>query len=427
MHLALIYVLLVWIFAKIPFVNRSKLLQLVLILGSLWLFSILTGASPSVLRAAVMFSCIAIGKSLKKQPSIYSSLSASAFLLLCYDPYYLWAVGFQLSYLAVLGIVIFQKPLYNFFYFKNKWLDKTWQLICVSTAAQVLTFPVCIYYFHQFPNLFLITNLVAVPLSAVILYAAIALVAFSWIPYIGPYLGKLVGGLTWCMNKFILWVNEFSFAVWDKIPATVLSTWLLYAIVTGFAGWLILANKKYFQAALIALLAFVMLSAYNKWQTGKQQKLIVYNVPQQQAIDIINGNRYFFVGDSILLEDGALQNFHLKPGRIAQQLTGRADTLTDVFQQNIFYQFNNTKILILDKAINFEPVQEKIKLDLVIISKNPKLSITALAKVFNCSQFVFDASNPAWKIKKWQQECMLLQLNYHSVPEAGAFIYNVGI
>ncbi|MEO6542351.1 MAG: ComEC/Rec2 family competence protein, partial [Ferruginibacter sp.] len=213
MHLALIYVLLVWIFTKIPFVNRSKILQLLLILGSLWLFSILTGASPSVLRAAVMFSCIAIGKSLQKQASIYSSLSASAFLLLCYDPYYLWAVGFQLSYLAVLGIVIFQKPLYDLFYIKNKWLDKIWQLICVSTAAQLLTFPVCIYYFHQFPNMFLITNLVAVPLSAVILYATIALVAFSWVAHAGPYLGKLAGGLTWGMNQFILWVNQFSFAV----------------------------------------------------------------------------------------------------------------------------------------------------------------------------------------------------------------------
>jgi competence protein ComEC len=427
MHLALIYVLLVWIFARIPVVNRSKLLQLVLILTSLWLFSILTGASASVLRAAVMFSCIAIGKYLQKQASIYSSLSASAFLLLCYDPYFLWAVGFQLSYLAVLGIVIFQKPLYGLLYFKNKWLDKTWQLICVSTAAQVLTFPVCIYYFHQFPNLFLITNLVAVPLSAVILYAAIALVGFSWVSYIGAYLGKLVGGLTWIMNKFILWVNEFSFAVWDRLPATVLSTWLLYAIVTGFAGWLMLTNKKYLQAALIALLAFIIQADYNKWQTGKQQQLIVYNVPQHQAIDIINGNRFLFAGDSILLEDGALQNFHLKPARIAQQLNSRTIVLPGVYRQDIFYQFNNRKVLVLDKAMIFKAPGKKIDLDLVIISKNPKLSIAELAKFFNCKQFVFDASNPAWKIKKWTQECRELQLNYHAVTESGAFIYNVGI
>ena len=427
MHLALIYVLLVWLFARIPLVNKSKLLQLVLILTCLWLFSILTGASPSVLRAAVMFSFIAVGKTYFKEASIYNSLAASAFVLLCYNPYYLWAVGFQLSYLAVLGIVIFQKPIYHCFYTKNKWADKTWQLISVSTAAQLLTFPVCIYYFHQFPNLFLISNLIAVPLSAIILYTEIALIAFSWIPFVGTWLGKLVTGLVWVMNKIILWINDLSFAVWDKIPATVLSTWLLYVTVISFSAWLLLKNKKYFRIALLATLIFVMQGAYNNWQSSKQQKLIVYNVPQHTAIDLIHGNRYQFIGDSILLEDGLLQNFHLKPGRIAQQLNKRTDSLDCVFNYGMFYQFNNKKILIADKAIIFDPVAKKIDLDLLIISKNPKLDIARLAKTFNCRQIVFDASNPPWKIEKWKKECISLNIKFYSIPETGAFIYNIGI
>ena len=427
MHLALIYVLLVWLFAKIPLVNKSKLLQLVLILSCLWLFSLLTGAAPSVLRAAVMFSCIAIGKNLLKQASIYSSLAASAFLLLCYNPYYLWAVGFQLSYLAVLGIVVFQKPIYNCFYIKNKWVDNVWQLMSVSTAAQLLTFPVCIYYFHQFPNLFLFTNIVAVPLSAIILYAALALAAFSWIPFVGIYLGKLVGGLTWLMNKFILWVNDFSFAVWDKIPATVLSTWILYAAVIGFSAWVIKKQKKYFQVAMVVLLAFVMQNSFNKWQTGKQQKLIIYNVPQHQAIDFINGSRYKFVGDSTLLKNGLLQNFHLKPARIAQQLNQRTDSSPAIFRQNMFYQFNEKKILIVDRPIKFNDLQQKVELDLLIVSKNPALKIAKVVKAFNCKLVVFDASNPAWKIEKWKQECKSLQVNFYSIPAEGAFVYNIGI
>ena len=427
MHLALIYVLLVWLFAKIPVINKSKWLQLVLILTCLWLFSILTGASPSVLRAAVMFSFIAVGKNFFKQASIYNSLAASAFVLLCYNPYYLWAVGFQLSYLAVLSIVIFQKPICDLIYVKNKWLNKAWQLMAVSIAAQLLTFPVCIYYFHQFPNLFLICNMIAVPLSGIILYAEIILVAFSWIPFVGMYAGKLVTALVWLMNKIILWINELSFAVWDKIPATVLSTWLLYAVVAGFGAWLILKQKKYFKIAMFTLLAFVMQSAYNNWQTGKQQKLIVYNVPRYKAIDFINGNYYQFVGDSILLEDGLLQNFHLKPARILQQLDTRLDSLTGVFNQGIFYQFNNKKILVADAALNFLPAGQKIQLDLIVISKNPKISIASLAEAFNCKFFVFDASNPAWKIEKWKQECKSLNLNWYSVPENGAFIYNIGI
>lgn len=426
MHLALIYVLLVWLFAKIPLINRSKFLQLVLILACLWLFSILTGASPSVLRAAVMFSFIAVGKTYFKEASIYNSLAASAFVLLCYNPYYLWAVGFQLSYLAVLGIVIFQKPIYNFFYIKNKWLDKTWQLVSVSTAAQLLTFPVCIYYFHQFPNLFLLSNLIAVPLSAIILYAEIILIAFAWMPFAGVWLGKLVTGLVWVMNKAILWINDLAFAIWDKIPATALSTWLMYSIVICCGAWLLQKNKKYLRLALFAMMAFALQGGYNDWQSSGQQKIIIYNVPQHKAIDFVSGNQYLFVGDSVLLEDALLQNFHLKPGRIAQHLDKRTESLDCIFNSGMFYQFNNKKILVADKPLIFSPVTQKINLDLLIISKSPKLDITSLAQAFNCKQVVFDASNSPWKIEKWKKECQALNLEYYSIPEAGAFICNIG-
>lgn len=427
MHLALIYLLLVWIFAKIPGVKKSKWVQLFLILGCLWMFSFLTGASPSVLRAAVMFSFIAIGKNLYKQASIYNSLAGSAFFLLCYDPYFLWAVGFQLSYLAVLSIVIFQKPIYNCLYVKNKWLNKSWQLLSVSLAAQLLTFPVCIYYFHQFPNLFLISNMIAVPLSGVILYAEIILTTFSWLPYVGTYAGKLVTALVWLMNKIILWINGLSFAVWDGIPATVLSTVLMYILVACFSAWLLLKQKKYFKIALAALLVFVIQNTYNSWQAGKQQKLVVYNVPRYQAIDFIQGNQYQFVGDSILKQDGLLQNFHLKPGRISQHLTGRTDALPILFNQGVFYQFNDKRIMIADQRSSFEATYPKMELDLIILSKNPDIRISELLNTFNCKAIVFDASNPSWKIEKWKEECRDLHVTCYSVAETGAFVYNIGI
>lgn len=427
MHLGLIYVLLVWLFARIPVINRSKYANIILILACLWFFAFITGASSSVLRAAVMFSFISLGKTISKQSSIYNSLAVSAFVMLCFNPYYLWAVGFQLSYLAVIGIVVFQKPIYNCLYIKNKWLNRVWALVSVSTAAQLLTFPACIYYFHQFPNLFLISNIVAVPLATLILYAAIALIAFSWVPFIAIYLGKLVAGLTYVMNKFILWINELSFAVWDRIPASVLSTWLLYATVIGFSAWLMTKNKNLFKAGMICLFVFTALLAYNRFLTEKQQKIIVYNVPQHQAIDFVNGTRYQFVGDSILLEDGLLQNFHLKPGRISLQLNNRVDSLNGIFHNTVFYQFGSKRVVIIDRPLNTESLQQKMDIDMVIISKSPGLYISQLTKIFNCRQFIFDASNPLWKIEKWQRECIKLNVKGYSVPGAGAFIYDIGI
>lgn len=109
MHLTLIYYFLLWLSAKIPFIKESKFARLILILFCLRFFSLLTGAPASVLRAAVMFSFIAIGDSFGKRNSIYNSLAISAFVLLCYDPFMLWDVGFQLLYLAVLGIVVTSK------------------------------------------------------------------------------------------------------------------------------------------------------------------------------------------------------------------------------------------------------------------------------------------------------------------------------
>ncbi|MBS1509766.1 MAG: ComEC family competence protein [Bacteroidetes bacterium] len=422
MHLGLIYVLLVWLLARIPIVRKSSWAQLILILASLWLFALLTGASASVLRSAVMFTCISLGKILTKQSSIYNSLAASAFVLLCYNPYFLWDVGFQLSYLAVAGIVIFQKPVYRWLYFKNKWVDKIWQLSSVTLAAQVLTLPVCLYYFHQFPVLFLITNLIAVPLSTIILFAEIALVAVGWMPFLGHYLGMLCGWLVMGMNKIITGFNNLSFSVWDRIPATMLTTYLLYTVIIGTGFWLLQKNKRGLLIALTALLVFVGSQSYYKWQSYRQQKIIVYNVPRQQAVDFVNGRQYSFLGDSILLADAMLQNFHLKPGRIALQVRQRIDISSIAMAQPPFYQFGNSRVVILDQPIAFEIPKQKIPVDLIIISKNSHVKIDELAQVFTCRQLIADASNSLWKIEQWKKDCEQLHLHLHSVPENGAFI-----
>jgi competence protein ComEC len=425
MHLGLIYVLLVFVFSKISFVNKSRWLQVLLILGCLWLFSLLTGGAASVLRSAVMFSFITIGKTFFKKASTFNSLAASAFAMLCYNPYYLWDVGFQLSYLAVVGIVVFQKPVYNLLYIEHKWVDNVWKMMAITVSAQVLTFPVCIYYFHQFPLLFLLTNLFAVPLSTVILYAEIFLTAFAWIPFVGMYAGKATAVLVWLMNKFILLVNELPFAVWDKIPADIFTTWLLYATVMFAAGWLLNKNKKMLQFSLIALAGFVFIHGIIGWRIKSQHKLIVYNVPQHRAIDFVYGNSCRFVGDSVLLEDGLLQNFHLKPGRIAMQLTIEAGSLPELFSRETFYQFGKKKILLLDKPMYAAPLHQKINVDIIVVSKSPQINISQLAKVFSCHQFIFDASNSLWKIGKWKEDCDKLNLRHHSIPEQGAFVMDI--
>jgi competence protein ComEC len=422
MHLGLIYILLGWIFCRMPAIKKSKILQLVLMLTSLWLFAILTGAAASVIRSAVMFTFIAIGKAVSKKSSIFNSMAASAFVMLCYNPYFLWDVGFQLSYLAVIGIIIFQATIYNWIYFKNKIANEVWKLMAISLAAQVFTFPICIYYFHQFPNYFLLTNIIAVPLSSAILFMEIGLVALAWIPWMGEWLGKLVGALLWLMNQIILWVSELPFSVWEKIPATLVSTALLYLIVFFFCSWLMKKSKIAFRISLISLLAFTLLQSYGEWRIKNQQKVIVYNIPQHQAIDFIRGNQFKFLGDSGILGDQALQNFHIKPARVALQLTKPLDTFSVCHLPPLFYQLGNQKIVLIDRPMQMGSLVSKIDVDMIILSKNVKIVISQLASVFNCKQYVFDASNSLWKIGQWQKDCEELHLRSYSVAEKGAFV-----
>jgi len=292
-------------------------------------------------------------------------------------------------------------------------------------AAQILTFPICIYYFHQFPVLFLITNLVVIPLSTIILFAEIFLIALAWIPFVGEWLGKATQWMIWLMNKFILWINDLSFSVVDQLPATVPSTWLLYAFVIFFSAYFLNKRKILLKTSLISLLAFTILMAYSNWITKKQSSLIVYNVPLHEAIDIVHRNNYQFIGDSVMLEDALLQNFHLKPARIALQLTNRSDSIQNSYQQGNFLQLGNRRVLIIDKKTSFIPSTTKINVDIIVISKNPKVRIADLANTFNCNQYVVDASNSLWKIDNWKKECEKLHLPLYSIPDKGAFILNI--
>ena len=422
LHLALIYALLLWVTGKIPFIKRMKIVRLILILFCLWFFSLLTGASASVLRSAVMFSFIAAGMTFHRNSSIYNSLALSAFVLLCYDPFILWDVGFQLSYFAVLGIAIAQRPVYNWVYFSNKLLNEAWKLAAVSLSAQIFTVPVCIYYFHQLPVLFLLANVIAIPLSTVALWGCILLVFISPMHSIALYFGKAITVSIWLLNHTVLLINAIPFSLWDGISLTVTGTILLYLIFIFFLYWLIKKNMTAFKFGILSCLILAGMTAFEKWHFSRQEKIIVYNVPSHRAIDFVSGNRYRFVGDYDLARDGLLQTFHLKPSRISLMLTAKEDSGMDLYRSNNFYQFHNKRILIIDSAIVYIPAAERMHVDYIIISKNPKIFMPGLAAVFNCNHYVFDASNPLWKIDKWKKDCEDLHLPFHSVPEQGAFV-----
>jgi competence protein ComEC len=421
MHLALIYWLVNLLLRPVGKSKRWRWLKPIVAILVLWSFSLLTGASASVLRAAVMFTFIVCAESFSRKTNIYNTLAASAFFLLWINPYWLWDVGFQLSYAAVLSIVIFQRPIYNIFYCKNKLLDHVWKLNAVTLAAQVLTTPLSIYHFHQFPCYFFLTNLIAVPLSSIIVLGEILLCAVSFIPLLAGLIGRVLSWLISLMNSYVARIESLPGSLWDGLQINVAQAMLLFVAIAGAAFWLLGKYRQGLNVALIALLCFLTIRSGLFIRAAQQQKIIVYNVPQRQAIDFINGRSYFFYGDA---GDEFVQNFHLKPSRILSRVC-LMDSLPQLSIDARCLLFGNKRILLADTAFSFLSPAKKYDIDVLLISGNPKLYIGKLALAFTIKQVVFDGSASSWKLPYWKKDCDSLHIPYHDVTEKGAFVMNL--
>lgn len=276
LHLGLIYITLLQLLQWLPKKRWINICKALLLIGVLWVFSLLTGASASVLRSAVMFTVIATGQlMIDRHSNTWNTLAAAAFLLLCYNPYFLVDVGFQLSFLAVGGILLCYRPLYDLWLIRNKWLDKLWQMVAVSLAAQIFTWPVCLLYFHQFPNLFLLANIIAVPLSTLLLYGAILLVSLAAVPVVNILLGKLLGWGILLMNTLILQIDRIPGAVTDGIQVDLGQTVCLYGVTILLCAWLLMKWKRGCHWALAMSVVFVGLHTLQEVQAMRCRQLIV--------------------------------------------------------------------------------------------------------------------------------------------------------
>lgn len=421
LHLALIYKILFWLTRYFKRKKKFRWIQLLLVLGVLWAFSFIAGGQPSVLRSAVMFTCIGVAEIVNRRSSVYNALFFSAFLLLCYNPFWLWDVGFQLSYSAVLSILVFFRPIYNWVAPAGWLKKKLWELVAATLAAQILTLPLVIYHFHQFPLMFLIANLVAVPLSSGILIGELALLVASLFSPLAVLIGWLLQKAIWLMNTYVECLSNFSFAIWNGFSLSIGQSIFLYGFLAGLGYWLLEQKKNAIWFLSACLGCFILLRSISFTAAYKQKELIVYDVPQHQAIDLIEGRSYTFIGDSDLLKDDFIRNFHLQPSRILHRATPAAHSTPHLK----YFDFEGRKVMIIDSAVNFDALANKPMIDVVVLSKNPKLYIGNLTKSFAVKKVVMDGSVPDWKKKLWKRDCDSLHLSYYDVTDKGAFVMKI--
>lgn len=292
LHVGIIYVLLGFM---LGFLNKNKKqtwLRVFLILTILWFFVLLSGFSAPAVRAALMFSLILIGKTLFENTETANIVFVAVFVSLLYNPFWLANAGFQLSYVAVLGIIYLYPYFYNMFTFSSGIADKIWQLCSVSIAAQIATLPITLYYFHQFPVLFLVTNLVLIPVSTLVMYGGILVLVFSKITFLSKLLVWLTAISVKLMNGCALFFDHLPFCVADNIHLSLMNMVLMYLFIVIVFAAIEFRSTKLLSDSFVIISVMLCISIFLDLQAKKNNELVIYHSDKSEVLGIFDGTRY---------------------------------------------------------------------------------------------------------------------------------------
>jgi competence protein ComEC len=271
---------------------------MILAVGCIWLYALVTGFSPSVVRASTMFSVVIISNAFNKKANVYNSLGIAAFLLITLNPFVIHSVGFQLSFAAVFGILMIHPLLYRKLHFHTKVADYFWSIICVSIAAQIATFPLTLYYFHQFPTYFLVSNIVVIPAAFVMLSGGLLmLVLGAMVTEVAQVFGWVYELFVWLINEVVMLLQYMPYPLFDWIYFDEFEVIMIYVVMlTLYFG---LTAYRY-QILRLAFLSFIVLNGWMIWKDWSVQDLhqiVFYEIDGITALDIIKG------GHAVLLLD----------------------------------------------------------------------------------------------------------------------------
>ena len=408
-----------------------------LIITLIWIYSLITGLAPSVLRASLMFSMITIGKSLYRQSHTYNSLAASAFVLLILNPGMLYDLGFQLSYGAVFGIVTFQPTIRQLFVTTNKAKEYLWGMINVSLAAQLFVTPISVYYFHQFPNYFLIANLIAIPLSGILIYTGVIFIFLSFIPLLGKIAAMIVVAEIKILNTTVAFIESLPGAVSHNLYLSSIATLLLYLLL--FSGYMLFINKNRFWLYPVLGFSLLLAADYARITIGRMNNkvIIVQSINKHTAISFTNRRNQTIVADSAVISKPALLNYSTDAFRIESGIREivyagfsgvseeRSGIPPNLSIKNGFFCFMDKKGIVLTPELKLPSEEKQIEVDYVILTRNVRQKLDKLSRNFPGAIFIADASNARRKLTTWAEEAAELGVPFYAVQESGAFVVKI--
>lgn len=414
LHVGIILLILTSIFKPLESVKNGKVLKTILIVAFLWSFAIIAGLSASVVRAVTMFTAVAIGMTFERKTFVVHSLISSMFVLLLIKPMFLFDVGFQLSYLAVFSIVTIQPKLSELWIPKFKIVNKFWQLFTVSIAAQIGVLPISLFYFHQFPGLFMISNLVIIPFIGIILMCGILIIILSLLNILPKFLGEFYNRIIALMNDFVGWISiQESFLITEISFSSAL---LIVSYCCVFLGIYLLEkiSFKKLSVFLVSIILFQFYLMYEKQQIFSVDELVVFNKSRKTIIGANEKGKLtvYHNLDSLLIEKSRI----IKDYKIGIEIR-KVNFKNEI--PNII-RFKDDDILIVDEVGIY--AVEGINKPIVILRNSPKINLERLIMRLQPKQIIADASNYKSQVVNWKIKCDKYSVSFWSTINKGAFI-----
>lgn len=390
-------------------IRHGRIITPILLIVILWSFALLSGLSASVVRAVTMFTFVSIGMYMNRETNIYNTLGSSILILLLFKPNFIFDVGFQLSYCAVFSIVTIQPLLSKIRTPKNKIIGYFYDILTVSFAAQIGVLPLSIYYFHQFPGLFFITNLVIIPLLTLILITGMVSILLSaagiYFSFLVEFLSQLIG----FMNGYVSIVSSFEQFIIKDIS---FNYYILISSLLAIICIILYIKKPTSKGIILALITIFIfqISIIGSIEFHKKQnEFIIFQYPKKTILASKENNSIVLhSNDSLVNSNYVIKNY-------IQNNFGRIDSVSAL--QNIYW-INKTKILVIDeKGIYNLPIKPEI----VLLTQSPKINFERLLTELNPKIIVADGSNYKTLIEDWEKTCRKKNTPFHSTSEKGYY------
>lgn len=410
LHVGIIYIILLYLSMPLRFLKHGRLLQSMLLVITLWGYAYITGLSPSVCRAVTMFSFLAFATISKRKTNTANTLLLSFSFLLVYNPLLLFHVGFQMSYMAVLAIIVIQPKLNSYYTPRNYFKRLFWGILTVTFAAQIGIMPLSLYYFHQFPGLFFISNLVILPFLSLILGAGILVILLAALNCSWEWIYFSYGWVVRQLNNFIGWIaHQESFLFTDIF----FSTEMLLASYILLFSLILFWSKQTYGRMIFGLFSFLLMLGVFHWQSFEDSKneLVIFQKSRNSLITIKEQKSLkIFATDTI----NSVFKYPIKSYKIARNITD----FEPLKFQNIFIYKKQLYIIIDSTGV----YSIKNKNAIVLLTQSPKINLERLIDSVQPLQIIADGNNYKSYVDRWRRTCAHKKIPFHSTYEKGAYI-----